>query len=64
VAVQLYSGGDRSDSACSATRSDGPRTFFVCSGSMNFGSTPLGGTMSKREPQIILKTASEAFASS
>ena len=32
--------------------------------SMNFGSTPLGGTMSKREPQIILKTASEAFASS
>jgi hypothetical protein len=23
---------------------------------MNFGCTPLGGTMSKREPQIILKT--------
>ena len=28
------------------------------------GAPPLGGTMSKREPQIILKTASEAFASS
>jgi hypothetical protein len=31
---------------------------------MNFGCTPLGGTMSKRESQIILKTASEAFISS
>jgi hypothetical protein len=29
---------------------------------MNFGSTPLGGTMSKREPQIILKAASEAMS--
>jgi hypothetical protein len=40
------------------------RQFRDFAGSMNFGSTPLGGTMSKREPQIILKTASEAFASS
>jgi hypothetical protein len=30
-------------------------------GSMNFGCTPLGGTMSKREPQTILKTDERAI---